>query len=194
MTRFVVLTGGPCGGKTTLINELRQSLDWRSKVYTLPEAIFTAGQVGVSIQQPLFQRLMVETQCALEDALTRSLDGKDDSLVLCHRGSLDPLAYWMRNGWAEEDFFTFTHTQREDHYRRYIAVIHLVTAADGAADFYRRYPDAVRRESPEEAIHTDHLLEHAWRDHPAYYRFDNQGQNWTAKSNAAQQVLNRLRR
>jgi predicted ATPase len=194
MTRFIVFTGGPGGGKTTLINELRQSPDWRGGFYTLPEAIFIAGQVGISFQQPQFQRLMVEIQCALEDSLARSLDSQDDTWVLCHRGSLDPLGYWLRNGWAEADFYTFTHTRRQEHYQRYAAVIHLVTAADGAEPYYRRYPDAIRPELPAEAIRTDRFLEHAWSSHPAYFRIDNIGQDWATKSKAAQQLLTLLRK
>jgi len=48
-------------------------------------------------------------------------------LVLCHRGSLDPLAYWLAYGWTEGWFFACTVTTRQEHYSRYDAVIHLVT-------------------------------------------------------------------
>eukprot|EP00622_Pseudochattonella_farcimen_P007301 FR743256.1.p1 GENE.FR743256.1~~FR743256.1.p1 ORF type:complete len:196 (+),score=3.83 FR743256.1:73-588(+) len=58
-------------------------------------------------------------------------------------------------------------------YKRYDAVIHLVTAADGAATHYKcgHVEDdsgghVFRRESPEEAIQQDRALQEAWAQHP----------------------------
>jgi predicted ATPase len=100
---FIVLTGGPGGGKTALIEELRRDPFWRGRVAVLPEAISLMGGLGVSPQEKRFQRLMVALQMALEDALRAALDDRSPRLVLCHRGSLDPLAYWRARGWAEGD-------------------------------------------------------------------------------------------
>jgi hypothetical protein len=35
----------------------------------------------------------------------------------------------LRNGWDEGEFFAATGMSREEHYRRYLGVIHLQTAA-----------------------------------------------------------------
>lgn len=192
MRKRIVLTGGPGGGKTTLIEELAQDPAWRGRFLVLPEAIFVAGRVGVSRRERLFQRLMVETQRALEDALSRILGLDDPRIILCHRGTLDPLAYWLDRGWPEEEFFAFTGTNREDHYRRYTAVMHLVTAADGAAGHYAKWPDAHRPEQIEDAIRLDGLLHRVWRDHSQYYRLDNEGRDWATKSAEARDVLSSL--
>jgi len=189
MLTFVALTGGPGGGKTTLIEELQRDPAWRERVLALPEAIWVAGRTGISPQEPTFQRLMVETQFALEEAISRSLDPDDRRLVLCHRGSLDPLAYWLDRGWKEDEFFTFTHTTQEQHYTRYAAVLHLVTAADGAMEHYRRWPDAHRPELPSDAARLDRLLKAAWSGHPHYQRLDNMGKDWKAKAQAARKIL-----
>jgi len=189
MPELIVLTGGPGGGKTALIQELTQDPVWRGRVLALPEAICVAGRVGVSPRERLFQRLMVEIQRSLEDALARALDPEDQRLILCHRGTLDPLAYWLDRGWPEDGFFAYTHTRREDHYRRYLAVIHLVTAADGAAVHYARWPQAHRPEQIEDAIRLDHLLHQTWRDHPHYHRVDNVGRDWAAKVRVARAIL-----
>lgn len=194
MLELIVLTGGPGGGKTTLIEELAHDPGWRGSFLALPEAIFAAGQVGVSSRERLFQKLMVETQCGLEDALARSLDHSDPRFILCHRGTLDPLAYWLDRGWPEDEFFTFTGTKREDHYRRYSAVIQLVTAADGAEEHYARWPEAHRPERFEDAIRLDALLHQVWRDHPRYFRLDNKGRDWAAKSEEARVILSGLRK
>jgi hypothetical protein len=189
---FVVLTGGPCGGKTTLINELLADPEWSGRIAALPEAISFMRGLGVSPGEPLFQRLMVLLQTALEDAVRVGLQEAKPRLVLCHRGSLDPLAYWLARGWKEEDFFAYTGMSREEHYRRYYAVIHLVTAADGAAEAYRRWPDAHRSETLEEAIRLDRLLQHVWGGHPRYIRLDNKDKDWNTKSALARKKLEEI--
>ena len=187
--RFIVLTGGPGGGKTTLVEELLRDPVWRSRVVALPEAISLTRGLGVSPAEPRFQRLMVALQMALEDALHRALGDGPPRLVLCHRGSLDPLAYWLARGWAEEEFFVYTATTRQEHYARYDAIIHLVTAAEGALHAYRRYPEAHRGETPQEAVHLDGLLRRVWGGHPRDVLIDNAGRDWPAKSAAARQAL-----
>ncbi len=135
---------------------------------------------------------MLHMQLAMEDGLVRVFEPHDCRLVLCHRGALDPLAYWLDRGWAEGEFYEYTGTNREALYRRYTAVLHLVTAADGAAEHYTRWPDAHRPEKPEDAVRLDRLLQYAWGDHPAYYRLDNEGRDWPAKFQAAGAILERF--
>ena len=192
MSKCIVLTGGPGGGKTTLIEELGRDPAWQGRFLALPEAIFVAGRVGISMREQLFQRLMVETQRGLEDALARTLEPDDPRAILCHRGTLDPLAYWLDRGWPEQTFFAYTGMAREDHYRRYAAVIHLVTAADGAEAHYQRWPEAHRPESVEQAIRLDRVLQRVWSDHPGYYCLDNAAKDWTIKSQAAREILGDL--
>lgn len=184
----LVLTGGPCGGKTRLISELQHDPDWVHRFFVLPEVISVAGQSGVLPQEQLFQRVMVATQMALEDAMDAAL-ADDWHLLLCHRGTLDPLAYWLDRGWSEQEFFEFTQTNREAHYSRYIGVVHLVTAADGACEHYVHWPDADRTESPEGAIRIDRSLEHAWGGHPRYICIENIGRDWATKSRMARNAL-----
>jgi hypothetical protein len=140
-------------------------------------------------------RLAVEIRCSLEEGLACALDLADLHLILPHRGTLDPLdplAYWLDRGWPEAEFFAFTGTNRVEHYRRYAAVIHLVTAADGAPARYTRWPGAHRPEQIEDAIRLDRLLHQVWRDHPHYYRLDNERKDWPAKSGEARRILSGL--
>ena len=144
---IVVLTGGPGGGKTTLIDELLHDSAWDRRVAALPEAISLMRHLNIYSRERLFQRMMMYLQLSLEDGLNRALGPDDPRLILCHRGTLDPLAYWLDRGWPEDEFFAFTETRRQDLYRRYTAVIHLVTAADGAAWAYKKWPEAHRPKS-----------------------------------------------
>ena len=189
---IIVLTGGPGGGKTTLIEELSRDPAWGGRVAALPEAIFAMRHLGISMQEKLFQRVMVYQQMALEDGLERAFDPDDRRAILCHRGTLDPLAYWLDRGWAEAEFFEYTKTTRQEHYQRYTAVIHLVTAAKGAPSHYSRWPEAHRPEQIEEAIRLDEWLYQVWRDHPNYHRLGNEGCDWATKAEAARAILERF--
>lgn len=189
MRNMICFTGGPGGGKTILIRDLASDPARRARFLVLPEAIAVVGRAGIPLSERLFQRLMVEVQRGLEDAVARSLEPDDRRFILCHRGTLDPLAYWLDRGWPEKEFFAFTHTSQEEHYARYAAVIHLVTAADGAAEHYRRWPEAHRLETIEDAIRLDRLLERVWCNHPHFCRIDNTGRDWIAKTAIARETL-----
>jgi hypothetical protein len=80
----------------------------------------------------------------------------------------------------------------EEHYRRYTAVIHLVTAADGAPEAYKRWPEIHRPEEIEDAIRLDRLLQQVWSGHPKYFRIVNAGRDWTTKSREARTILDNL--
>jgi hypothetical protein len=175
-----------------LIEGLAHDPAWRERLAYLPEAISLMGGMGVSMREKLFQRMMVQVQMSLEDGLKCGFGTAADRIIVCHRGSLDPLAYWLDRGWPEEEFFEYTETTREKHYQRYMAVIHLVTAAEGAEHAYRRWPDAHRPETIEDAIRLDRLLQQVWSGHPNYFRLDNIGRDWAAKSKAAQEILARF--
>ncbi len=186
---IIVLTGGPGGGKSTLIDDLRHDPVWTNRFVALPETVHYAKFVNISPQEKLFQRTIMNLQESLEDGLNRALDPDDPRTIICHRGSLDPLAFWHQRGWAEEEFFEFTKTSFDDHYQRYAAVIHLVTAADGASWAYTRWPEAHRPEEEKEAIRLDRWFHNAWRGHPNYFRLDNDGRNWQEKSTKARRIL-----
>ena len=56
---------------------------------------------------------------------------------------------------------------------RYNAVYHLVTAAEGAEQFYTLENNAVRTETPELARELDNMTRTAWVGHPNLKIFDN---------------------
>jgi tRNA (Thr-GGU) A37 N-methylase len=185
----IALTGGPGGGKSALIEDLRNDPAWAGRFVALPEAVQYARFVNISPQERLFQRVVVHLQIGLEDGLDRALGSDDRRPVLCHRGSLDPLAFWRQRGWAEDEFFALVGLTRAEHYSRYAAVIHLVTTADGVPREYTRWPQAHRPEEPDEAVRLDRWLEEAWGGHPQYHRLDNTGRDWAVKAGVAKGIL-----
>jgi tRNA (Thr-GGU) A37 N-methylase len=187
--KVIVLTGGPGGGKSSLIEDLRKNPELSGKFVFLPETAEISRFVQISSKEKLFQRLMVNTQISLERGLDQTLGEKDRRAIVCHRGSLDPLAFWMKRGWPEEEFFIFTGFSRSEHYHRYACVLHLVTSAMGVPEHYTRWPHAHRPEEPEEAILLDRYLERAWGGHPHYFKIDNEHKDWKSKSKAAVDIL-----
>ena len=65
--------------------------------------------------------------------------------------------------------------------RRYEAVIHMVTAADGATSFYTSANNAARYESVNEAVELDKKLINAWVGHPHFSIIQNSGTSFQKK-------------
>ena len=85
-------------------------------------------------------------------------------LIVCDRGTMDNKAYL-----SEQDFtslLTYIGMTEEELYKEYAAVFHLVTAADGAEQFYTTANNSSRIETPKEAIAVDQRLRNAWKGHP----------------------------
>jgi hypothetical protein len=187
----IVLTGGPGGGKSTLMRELRAADPQGERWLMVPEAAPLLFQAGLDARKRGFQQAVVRLQIALEEICVEAAGPRQ--ALLCHRGTLDALAYWLRNGWDEDEFFEATGMSRGEHHQRYFGVIHLQTAAIGAEDYYCRWPDAHRPETVVQAAETDRLCARAWRGHPRYVLIENAGRDWAAKARAARDLLARWR-
>lgn len=176
----IAITGGPCAGKTTALAEVSERLRSRGfGVYVVPEAatlMFTGGAsfAGMDSDQVLnFQTQLLKTQMALEEAFTNVAKASHkESFVLCDRGACDGRAYmeealWKQmlqeNGWDIIEL-------RDG---RYELVVHLVTAADGAREFYTLENNKTRTENAEEAVKVDRRTQEAWVGHPHLRVVDN---------------------
>lgn len=149
----IVLTGGPCGGKTTFIHELREQHPSADRWLMVPEAAPLLFAAGLKATEQIFQRAVVRLQIALEE--TCAMGAKPGQVLICHRGTLDPLAYWLTAGWPEAEFYNHVGFDRDELLGRYLAVIHVSTAALGAEQYYRCWPDAHRNESLQQAARID---------------------------------------
>lgn len=176
----VVLTGGPCGGKSTSMSHIAARMQGMGfQVYQIPETASLLLGSGVSPggctveQLVVIQEGILRVMMALEDsvhAIARS-SGRP-SIILSDRGTMDASAYLPGDAWtALLDEHGWTTTWLRD--RRYEAVIHLVTAADGAENFYTTENNAVRTETPQQARLLDRKVRDAWVGHPYLRIIDN---------------------
>ena len=112
-------------------------------------------------------------QMSLEDIFIEiALEQDQPTIILCDRGVMDGSAYTSENIWqALLDETGWSTIQLRD--RRYEAVIHLVTSADGAQEFYTTANNEARYETTRDAIELDKKLINAWVGHPHFSIIDN---------------------
>jgi hypothetical protein len=88
----VVLTGDPGGGKSSLMEELKQDPAWDGRLLFLPQAVQAMHTVNRSPREKLFQRVLVNLQMGLEDGLARSA-GFAVSALVCYNCGCHILSY-----------------------------------------------------------------------------------------------------
>ena len=189
----IVLTGGPCAGKTTaLVRIIEHFSNLGFKVFTVPEVPTMYSQGGWSYLTPnpkLYyegELAILQTQLALEDSFMRLAETcTKPSFVVCDRGTLDISAYISPEMWQElcDKCGASTNQLRS----RYDAVLHLVSAADGAEQYYTTATNSTRYEQANEeglriARDLDKKVNKAWTGHP-HLRVINNHDDFDAKLN-----------
>lgn len=188
----IVLTGGPCAGKTTaLVRVIEHFSSLGFKVFTIPEVptLFTqSGMNYLTTNKGFFyqgEKATLEIQLALEDKFQRMAQEctEQPCLIVCDRGAMDISAYMAPEMWAEITRAVGTSTA--ELRQRYDAVLHLVSAADGAEQYYTTANNAQRYEQMNEeglriARSLDKKVIHAWTGHP-HLRVINNHDDFEAK-------------
>ena len=173
----IVLTGGPCAGKTTALVRVIEHFNSRGfKVFCVPEVPTIYSLAGWNYLTPNRQlyfegeRAILETQLALEDHFIRlaSVCTKP-VLIVCDRGAMDISAYIAPDEW--ESICSMANTNSNELRERYDAVLHLVSAADGAEQYYTIATNSIRYEKADEeglriARELDKKVIKAWTGHP----------------------------
>lgn len=158
-THKIVLTGGPCAGKSTAMANIKRHFEEIGyKVFLVPEAATILINTGIHPANKDFQDCIYETIMNLENVTERmanNIDGK--KLIICDRGILDGKAYTKKEAWH-----TLISEQGTDEItlkNRYDSVIHLCTAPK---EFYTTENNAARSEGYEEAYTLDNKTKNAW--------------------------------
>ena len=174
----IVITGGPCAGKSTATSWIRNAFEQKGYVVLfVPEtatelitggvAPWTCGS-NTEYQKCQVQLQLIKEKLYIQAARTMKAE---KVLIVCDRGILDNKAYMTDAEFEEiEHALHGNATAWRDSYD---AVFHLVTAANGAEEFYSSENNAARYENVEQAIALDDRLIGAWTGHRHLRVIDN---------------------
>ncbi|MBR1411418.1 MAG: AAA family ATPase [Prevotella sp.] len=173
----IVLTGGPCAGKTTALVKITEYFSgFGYKVFNVPEVptiYSTAGWNYLTPNRDLYyegERAILETQLALENQFLKLAEVcTKPVLIVCDRGAMDISAYIKPEEW--DAITRMAGTTSNSLRESYDAVLHLVSAADGAEQYYTTATNATRYEQANEeglriARELDKKVIKAWTGHP----------------------------
>ncbi len=174
----IVITGGPCAGKTTALERIRDVFTPLGyTVVFIPETATELISSGIApwtcITNSEFQHCLLKLQLEKERIYTEGallLKDAPKILLVCDRGAMDNKAYIK-----QEEFSTilsFMDLTEFDLLSRYHAVFHLTTAANGS-DGYTLENNNARYESASEAIALDDRLVSAWQNHAHHVVIEN---------------------
>ena len=174
----IVITGGPCAGKSTAFSRIQEEFTTMGyQVLFVSETATELINGGITPWtcntsdefQKYLMRLQLEKEKVFFDAaLSMSCD---KVLIVCDRGMLDNKSYMTNSGFQSAlKELGLNEIELRDNYD---AVFHLVTAANGAEEFYTTANNTARTETPEEARLIDDRLISAWTGHPHLRVIDN---------------------
>ena len=176
----LVLTGGPCAGKSTGLSRIEQELTNRGyKVYVVAETATEVIMGGIKpsevpwleFQKSIFEIQTIKEKIFRERASEYSKEHNVDSVIIYDRGLLDAKAFMN-----DSDYNTLLKVEKCKEIEvkdSYDGVFHLKTAADGAEEFYTLENNGARSESPEQARIVDKKIIQAWTGHPHLRIIDN---------------------
>ena len=169
----IVVTGGPCAGKTTALDELAKFLRLEGYAVFIVSEIATElindgvrpfGEDKLKVSE--FQLLITKAQLEKEEIrlMAARMCSNDKTAIIYDRGVLDNRAFLK-----EEEFQQILKElglKEAELLARYDLVIHLVTAAIGKEEYYTTLNNSARTETAEEARMRDRATIEAWRNHP----------------------------
>ena len=205
MVKKIVLTGGPCAGKTTALAKIEQDLiSLGYKVFVVGESATELIKSGVRpfgdkcLNLVEFQKIIMLYQYQKEevyDKVSEQYDS-DNVVIIYDRGLLDNKAYISDKEFREVlryiSYIKGKKITEEDLIDRYDMVIHLVTAADGKREAYTLENNNTRTEGIEEAISLDRNTMRAWLKHPNLKIIDNEESFNTKIDNAMEKIYELL--
>lgn len=189
----IVLTGGPCAGKSTALHYLKNELlKIGIQVFTVEEKAtilinegITPKKIGiVDFQKKVFEQAYIEEMDITKKA--QNLDC-DKVVIIFDRGLLDGKAFI---GEVEFERLAASFGLSEDVIRNsYDAVFHMMTAANGAEEYYNCINNSARSETPEQARENDLKILAAWTGNNHLRIIDNSTDFEGKKKRLLQEIL-----
>lgn len=202
----IVLTGGPCGGKSSSIRLLTKVLEERGHtVFSQPEIPTLMMKGGCTYpgleggdKLMAFESALIQMQLQIEKSFVQvgaSLEDPKPPVIIMDRGMMDYSAYLPKDKWLQ--ILRANDLTEDKCLSRYDGVIHLTTAADGAEGFYKNGLTkddngevVYRNETYEEARVLDGMIKKAWANHPKHAVIDNLAEGgFDAKLNRAAEFV-----
>lgn len=189
----IVITGGPCSGKTSALAPLQGVFTEQGyTVITVPETateLIMAGLLETAFKEPkVFQELQLRAQLAKELIFNKAAESAtaDKILIIYDRGKADGKGFCPDKDFAE--ILDKLNLTEADLINDYDGVFHLETVAKGAVNYYTLDNNKARKETPLEAIVADNKLEDMWKHHPYFKIIDNS----TDFENKVQRLINEI--
>lgn len=174
----IVLTGGPCAGKTTALNWINNYFSKRGyRVLFVSETATELISNGIAPwtcgTNYDYQTCQIKLQKVKEKVIEEAADSmkSDKILIVCDRGVLDNKAYI-----EEAEFRRLLKELKTNEIKErdsYDAVFHLVSAAKGKESVYTLANNIARTETIDEARKLDDKIISAWTGHPHLRIIDN---------------------
>ena len=174
----IVLTGGPCAGKTTALNWINNYFSKRGyRVLFVSETATELISNGIAPwtcgTNYDYQTCQIKLQKVKEKVIEEAADSmkSDKILIVCDRGVLDNKAYM-----EEIEFRRLLKELKTNEIKErdsYDAVFHLVSAAKGKESVYTLANNIARTETIDEARKLDDKIISAWTGHPHLRIIDN---------------------
>jgi len=160
--RKIVLTGGPCGGKSTIADVLGRS--FQDQIVVVPEsasALFRSGFPRWSDADSVsaFQTAVYQVQICIERAYENR---HGQAFFVLDRGTIDGAAYWPGGAGA---FFKAQNSTEAAELARYDRVIYLESAEEKDYEEHRAQ-NPVRSEDWNTARQLDDVTRAIWTRHP----------------------------
>jgi hypothetical protein len=165
----VVLTGGPQGGKSTLLRRFQEDPEVKGMLTVVPEAASMLFLGGHPMPEPSWgQGKWAQLELAITSvqmSLEESLIGRTP-LTICDRAPFDNLAY----PFGREAIELLWGDSYMQHMSRYDLVVHMESLATAEPDrFGGRLGNEGRFEDLAEAKDQEMRTRRAWEEHPNRY-------------------------
>ena len=195
--KTVVLTGGPCSGKSTAISQIVEFVNSLGiRAVSVPEAATELKTNGVSFEKDpvLFQRFIIEKILSNESFFMRALRhskgvAEKGGLLICDRGLHDCLAY--SNAELVKRVLAMDHGLdfKAEITSRYTMAIYMNVAPK---EYYTTANNDAREETYPEACALGDKTARAWVGHPNLILVGNDYGSFEGKVNAVIQNIAQL--
>nr|XP_034182173.1 TRPL translocation defect protein 14 isoform X4 [Osmia lignaria] len=142
--------------------------------YSLNDTLIPKGFILVRKKRPFkFQENLLRTMIQIENTFFQLGESSSrNCLIICDRGAMDASAFISKDKW-ELMMASNGWNNVELRDNRYNQIIHMVSAANGAEDFYSTEDHVCRSEGVELARELDYKAAAAWVGHPYFDVIDN---------------------